>query len=169
MWRILSATILPIIAGYILPRVDPIGTFLAPYVTYEWQSQVLLSSVLLLCFLIPYRYHINKKYSIHVDEQKELFTSSIELIKARTRLTLGLISEFKLIFNKNKYFIRTAQEKMLIALISDLGDIRIDDEELKSNTLSPVERKSLVAHRRILIDRVENMLPTIEKYLRKIK
>ncbi|MFA6499979.1 MAG: hypothetical protein WC256_12300 [Desulfurivibrionaceae bacterium] len=104
----------------------------------------------------------------HTEKQRALFTTASEIAKARTRITLDLTNEFKTIFEENKYFIKPAQEKMLIGLVSDLGDIRIDDEELKSDTLAPGERKALVAHRRKLLDRVENMQTTIENYSRKI-
>jgi len=152
---------------------------LAPYIglklTEEEMSHIrsigipwlLVLSLIVIHHLVTIDYR--RKLTLrNLHEKREIFTAALEIIKASTRLTIDLISEFRAIFEKNKYFIKSAQEKMLIGLVSDLGDIRINDEELKSDTLSPEERKALVAHRRKLLDRIENMEPTIENYLRKI-
>lgn len=56
MLKTLSTTVLPILGGYLLSKADPIATFFSPYLQTPWQLPVLLSLVLLLCVLIPYKY-----------------------------------------------------------------------------------------------------------------
>lgn len=60
MLRTLLVTILPIIAGYLLPKVDAVESLFRSYALNQWQLQVLLSSSLLLCVLLPYKYHTKK-------------------------------------------------------------------------------------------------------------
>lgn len=60
MLRTLLVTISPIIGGYLLAKIDPVESLFSSYITSQLQLQVLLSSFLLLCFLVPYKYHIKK-------------------------------------------------------------------------------------------------------------
>jgi hypothetical protein len=64
MLQILATTILPILGGYLLSKVDPIATLFSPYLQKSWQLPVMLSLVLLLCALIPYRYQLKKSEKI---------------------------------------------------------------------------------------------------------
>ena len=171
MLRTLGTMILPIasiMSGYLLSKVDPVEGAFAPYLTTQWQLPVLLSLGLLLSVLVPYSILQNNKYKNHKEEQRALFKAALLIIGARTRITLDLINEFEAVFNENKYFIKPSQENTLCALITDLGDVRIDDEELKGSGLSPKERKFTVTHRRKLLDRIEKASSPIDKYIRKL-
>ena len=167
MLRTIGTTILPIIAGYLLSKVDPIESIFAPYLKAQWQLPVLLSATLLLCFLIPYRIYQNKKYRTHINEQRDLFKSAKAAIRQRSGITLNQIHEFKAVFDEYKYFIKTKQEKFLSALLSDLQDLRIFTEERKGN-ITAEARKTLVAKERVFLDRIASALVTIEQYERKI-
>ena len=62
--------LLPVLAGYLLPKVDPVTTFLSPYLKEAWQLQVILSSILFLCVLVPYKYHqkVNENKNINLQD-----------------------------------------------------------------------------------------------------
>lgn len=150
-----------------MSKVDPIESLFAPYLKAQWQLPVLLSATLLLCFLIPYNISQNKKYRTHIDEQRDLFKSVKAAIRQRSGITLNQIHEFKVAFDEYKSFIKPNQEKFLSALLSDLQGLRIYTEERKGN-ITAEARKTLVAKERVLLDRIESALPTIEQYERKI-
>jgi len=167
MLRTVGTIILPIIAGYLLSKVDPVESLFAPYLTTQWQLPVMLSAILLLCFLIPYSFFQNKKNKIHPEEQRALFNAAKAVIRQRSGITLEQINAFKSVFDEYKYFIKPKQRKFLSSLLSDLQDLRIFSEERKGN-INSEERKSLVAKERELLDRIESAMPTIEQYLRKL-
>ncbi len=59
MIQIIGTIILPIIGGYLLSKIDPISIFFSQYLHASWQLPVLLSLILLLCVLIPYKYKLH--------------------------------------------------------------------------------------------------------------
>ncbi len=170
MFRTVCTIILPIasvVAGYLLSKVDPVAGAFAPYLACKWQLPVLLSLSLLLCVLIPFSLLKSNPDETHKDKRHTIFNAALRIINARSHITLELINEFKAVFDENKYFIKPKQKKALKCLMDDLGDVRIDDAEL-TDTSDSASRKTLIAHRRKLLSRIESMKPRIEKYLRKI-
>ena len=72
MVQTIGSILLPIIGGYLLSKVDPISTFFSQYLHASWQLPALLSLILLLCVLIPYRCksHISSKLATSKDKAK---------------------------------------------------------------------------------------------------
>lgn len=143
-----------------------IATILFKYAHNLWGTISILLTILSLVAALFANKHESKTKN-HTEKQRELFKAALDIIKARSRITLDIINEFKVVFAEYKYFIKPEQEKTLAILISDLQELRIYSEERKGN-VTPEERKSFVAKERKLLDKIESMTSTIEKYLRKI-
>jgi len=110
--------------------------------------------------------HLNASRSnANIDERKILFNSALETIDARTRLTIDIVGNYRDTFKKYRYAINDEKRKFMEHLLSALGDIRINNEELKNTDLPDEERKVLIAKNRELLDRIENARPIIEQYM----
>lgn len=105
------------------------------------------------------------KSDSNVEERKNLFNSALKTIDARTRLTVEIVGEFREIFRKYRYAITEEQKELMEHLLSAIGDVRINDEELKDADLPKEEREKLIYSNRELLDKIEKARLVIEQYL----
>ena len=103
--------------------------------------------------------------SPHKRERKLLLNSALEIIDARTRLTIELVSKFRDNVKKYRYALSKEQNEFISQLLSSVGDVRINDTELESDTLSRDERKQFISENRIHLDKIEKDREVIEEYL----
>jgi hypothetical protein len=99
------------------------------------------------------------------EERKLLLNSALEVIDARTRLTIELVSDFRDNINKYRYALTEEQREFISHLLSTVGDVRINDTEIGSDTLSKEERKKLISENREHLDKIEKSRIIIEQYL----
>jgi competence protein ComGC len=105
----------------------------------------------------------------HEKEQRLIFEASLKIIKRRVGITLDQLGKFKELFDSHKYFLKPEQEQTITDLISDLRTVKMLDEEIKPHSaITKEQRKEYIRERRILLDRIENIEATIEKFLRNL-
>ena len=126
---------------------------------------LLFTAVAVLAFTGAAVVHSNKKKSeSHIGERKILLNSALEIIDARTRLTVELVSKFRDDVKKYRYVLTEEQQMDISHLLDAAGDVRINDTEL-SDDLPGEERTKLIAEKRLLLDKIEKSRVLIERYL----
>jgi hypothetical protein len=103
----------------------------------------------------------------HHIERKIILNSALEIIDARTRLTVELIGKFRDDFKKYRYSLSEEQREFMSNLLNTVEDVRINNAELECDTLSTEERKQFISENRANIDKIEKAREVIEGYLRK--
>lgn len=167
MWQTSATVILPIIAGYLLPKFDPLSRFLSQYIHEEWQSQVLISSILLLCALVPYRLSLSSRTNDQKVAARNLLLSTKEILKktiSQGGVNLEQISNFNKEFEETKYFLKKKQKIFVSNIIVILHDIHTYSSE-REGILPQEKRKKFVQKERSLLDKVECSIVTIEIYI----
>ncbi|MFC1750683.1 hypothetical protein ACFL2V_17975 [Pseudomonadota bacterium] len=104
--------------------------------------------------------------SPHFEERKLLLNSSLAIIDDRGRLTVEMVGSFRDDVNKYRYALSEEQAEFISHLLSAVGDVRINNTEIGSNSLSNEERKDLISENRVHLDKIERAREVIEKYLR---
>ena len=94
-----------------------------------------------------------------------LFNSALEIIDARGRLTTELVGKFRDSVKKYRYALSEDQREFISHLLSAVGDVRINNAELGSDTLPKEERKQFISENRIHLDKIEKARENIEAYL----
>jgi len=117
----LSVTFMSIIAGYFLPKIDAVENFFRFLALTQWQLQVLLSSMLLLCLLIPYILHLKK--------EKFLSKEPIKPIKL-TKTHRTILQQFKI---KDGELLSAESLEYLTGI--DSFNVRLVLDELLSHSL----------------------------------
>lgn len=142
------------------------GAIASALYSYNHDSAALtftVSMVLLFCIAAFLRFKSIK--GAHRKERKILLNSALNIIDARTRLTVDLVDKFRDDVKRYRYALAENQHEYISHLLSAVGDVRINDEELKSETLSKEGRSALVADRRKLLNNIEKARSVIESYL----
>lgn len=103
----------------------------------------------------------------HLKERKTLLNSALEIIDARTRLTVDLVGKFRADCKKYRYALPEEQRVYISHLLSAIGDVRINDTELSSDTLTDEERKMFISENRAHLNKIEKSRSVIESFLNK--
>ena len=165
--------ILLLIAGIVLSNLLPdwpiLEKVLPPSQQYKWIAWLIKALVVVISLLFPFSVYLRFATDGHEKEKRELFMASLKIINRRVGITLEQIGIFKELFEQNKYFLEPEQEETISKLISDLGDVRILDEETNPNSAITKEQKiEYLRERNIFLNNIEAIEPTIEAYLRKL-
>ena len=99
------------------------------------------------------------------EERRILLTACLKIIDARTRLTVENIGEFRFVFKQYRYTLTEEQNGFIGSLLSAVGDLRINNEEL-TGLDECKERTDLISGSRLLLNKIEKSRLVIEEYLR---
>jgi len=98
------------------------------------------------------------------EERKTLLTACLDIIDSGTGLTVKNVSDFRNTFKKYRYSLNNEQKEFINHLLSAVGDVRINNEEL-NNLGEGKERTEIISNNRVLLNKIERSRLIIEQYL----
>ena len=125
---------------------------------------IFLFLLAVLFFSIDIALHCIADKNKHPEERKILLTACLKIIDARTRLTVENIGEFRDTFKQYRYSFTREQKFFVGSLLSAVGDVRINNEELTGLGVCK-ERAKLLSDNSSLLDKIEKSLLVIEEFL----
>lgn len=133
----------------------------------EYKQTALLFFVLaLVSIAVDIALHFtSRNQGSNIEERKILLTSALEIIDARTRLTVEMVATFRDNVKKYRYALSEEQREFISHLLNAVGNVRINDTEVGSDTLSEEERNRFISENREHLDKIEKARGVIEAYI----
>ena len=76
-----------------------------------------------------------------------------------------MVDAFRGSVKKYRYALTEEQREFISHLLNAVGNVRINDEELKSDTISEDKRKEFISKNRVDLNKIEKAREVIEGYL----